>query len=419
MQDPGFRSGLIAWAIGFFMACVIEQIKIVFSFPEKLKTLTNQQGIYGTLWEEYQKYHTADPDLDLEKRFPEISKMVKSASAVHCFNFISRYWMCKKIPSLIKDIEMLQSLLSLRIGVAAAGKTQMTVGGQVHLSMPPVEKKEVSKNRMDAALLVPAKAEGVFMDAAVMHSWNVDVEAPAHSSNVNLLGCALTHDAPPLVPVPRRSKVAGMRAKKSRKHALMAIVQKAPAHAESGSESESESESEVENDVPKHAWSATEQKEAPAHKLTAHAVWELEASEAAPAHAVSELEAQAVPTQAVSEVEVDATNRGFYSRFMEILEHINIDLTGRRQLASLEDLAKEIRRTIPLIKKRVNSTSVVETWIKRLREVLQKADEMNEQYKGRFIYHPKVRKMISDLISEINRLLKWGQVIITLACFNN
>lgn len=181
MKDPGFVPGIIGWVIGFFMAYIIEQINIVGSFPEQLKALKIQRGNYAKVLRE-----NPTPPTDLEeweKLSRKISEMVKSGSAVFRFSFISRYWMCKKITSLIKDIEMHQSLLLLRIGVAAAGKKQTAVEGEVHVSIPPVAKKEVSKNRMDAA---------------VTDSWNVAVDEHLHSSNVDLLRCAWTQDAPSL-----------------------------------------------------------------------------------------------------------------------------------------------------------------------------------------------------------------------------
>lgn len=114
MKDPGFVPGIIGWVIGFFMAYIIEQINIVGSFPEQLKALKIQRGNYAKVLRENPTHPT---DLEeWEKLSRKISEMLKSGSAVFRFSFIYRYWMCKKITSLIKDIEMHQSLLLLRIG---------------------------------------------------------------------------------------------------------------------------------------------------------------------------------------------------------------------------------------------------------------------------------------------------------------
>lgn len=88
MEDPGFLSGLIGWVIGFAMGIIVEQIKIVLSFPEQLEKLKNQEN-YASFCG-----HISTCSPKLKNLLEKVSPTVESGGAVRRFNIISRYVMC-------------------------------------------------------------------------------------------------------------------------------------------------------------------------------------------------------------------------------------------------------------------------------------------------------------------------------------
>lgn len=303
--------------------------------------------------------------------------------------------------TLISDIEKNQSLRFYHIGAAASWKKHTEAGGEVHGSMPTLERNVVAINFLSRYVNKPvvAAAVGAVTTMAAVTAWQILIaRAPADQRKKK----PAKEDHPPLPEVPREVSIDIP----VPPVAAPSLVEAAPAPVLSEVAA-------VTTPDPLVSVVATET--APAPMLSEVAT---ETARSVPAE--PEVESEALVTPGSDEV---LMNRGSFSRFMGIFEHMNIDVSGRKQLASLEDLAMEIRPTIAVLKERVTSTSGgngsgVQEWFQQFDKHLENADKMIKKHKGHFIYNGKTRKSISGLISEINALLKWGQVIISFECFN-
>lgn len=382
MEDPGFLSGLIGWVIGFAMGIIVEQIKIVLSFPEQLEKLKNQEN-YASFCG-----HNSTCSPKLKNLLEKVSPTVESGGAVRRFNIISRYVLCKRMTTLISEIEKNQPLLFYHIGAAASWKKHTEAVGEVPGSMPTLERNVVPINFLSRYVNKPvvAAAVGAVTTMAAVTAWQILIaRAPADQRKKK----PAKEDHPPMPEVPREVSID-----------ITVPPVAAPLLAEA---------------APAPVLSEV------AVVTTPDPLVSVVATETAPSvHAESEADSEALVTPGSDEV---LMNRGSFSGFMGIFEHMNIDVSGRKQLASLEDLAMEIRPTIAVLKERVTSTSGgngsgVQAWFQQFDKHLEDADKMIKKHKGHFIYNGKARKNISCLISEINALLKWGQVIISFECLN-
>lgn len=423
MEDPGFLSGLIGWVIGFAMGLIVEQIKIALSFPEQLQKLEKMGENYASLCA-----HNSVCPRDLRKILQEVSEMVKSGQAVLPFDFISRYVMCRKMSTLISEVDKMMTLYILIEAVRswmkqALAKDNISAeeNGEFHVSLPAGEdQKVVLTNFLSPAMQkfqyttnqVVATTVGEVTTMPVMsvpseegEKLAEEVDLPMHEVQE---GVPSTNGGSLCIDIPVTAAPTTMAAL-----ATPAVEEEMPAEAAIYVEEEMPVEEAIcaEKGIPTEVAISAEK------EMTAEAA--ISPEKKMRAEAVISAEKLEKP----EEQEVGSRNRGFFSRFMAMLplkwiaEHTKGEQEGTKQLECLEDVVQRIRPTITIIKERLISTSdsnasVVKAWIEQLEQLLGDADKTTTQFKGSFISHRKARKIISGLISEINALLKWGIVLI-------